>query len=91
LDLVAVTQMHYVLEDVQNQQEFVGDQHLPTVVCVLKAVEEALLIVQPEHQCGAVSKLVVSAEQARLMLTAVLFVIMEAALLVVVLMRLAEM
>jgi hypothetical protein len=58
---------------------------------VLKAVEEALLIVQPEHQCGAVSKLVVSAERVHLMLTAVLFVIMEAVLPAVVLMRSAEM
>jgi hypothetical protein len=83
--------MHYVLEDVQNQQEFVGDQQLPTAVCVPKAAEVVLLIVQPEHRCGAVSKLAVSAERAHLMPTAVLFVILEAALLVVVLMRLVEM
>jgi hypothetical protein len=81
----------FVLGDVQNQQACVGVQQPQTVVCVPRVVEEALAIVQLEHHCGAVSKLVVSAERVHLMLTAVLFVIMEAALLVVVLMRLAEM
>jgi hypothetical protein len=58
---------------------------------VPKAVEVVLLIVQLEHQCGAVSKLVVSAGQAHSMPTAVLFVIMAVVLPAVVLMRLVEM
>jgi hypothetical protein len=77
----------FVLGDVRNQQAFVGDQQLPTDVCVPRVVEEALAIVQLEHHCGAVSKLVVSAERVHLMLTVVLFVIMEVVLLVVVPMR----
>jgi hypothetical protein len=84
-------QMHYVLEDVRSRRACVGVQQPQTVVCVPKVVEEALAIVQLEHHCGVVSKLVVSAEQVHLMPTAVLFVIMEAVLLVVVLMRSAEM
>jgi hypothetical protein len=78
---------HCVLGDVQNQRACVGVQQPQTDVCVLKVDEVALAIVQLEHHCGAVSKLVVSAERVHLMLTVVLFVIMEAVLLVVVLMR----
>jgi hypothetical protein len=91
LVLAAVTQTIYVLEVVQSPLAYAGVQQPQTDVCVLKAVEVVLLIVQLEHQCGAVSKLVVSAERAHSMPTVVLFVITVAVLPAVVLMRLVEM
>jgi hypothetical protein len=83
--------MHYVLEDVQNQQACVGVQQPQTVVCVLKAAEAVLVIAQQALRCSVVLQQVVFVRQDHLTQTAELFVITVVALLVVALTHLAAM
>tara|TARA_B110000238_G_C16074809_1_gene416609 strand:+ start:83 stop:394 length:312 start_codon:yes stop_codon:yes gene_type:complete len=62
-DLLAVTQIHYVLEDAQNLQQFAGLVLQQTGVCVLEAAKAVLVFVQQTHQCIVVSLQMGFAEQ----------------------------
>jgi hypothetical protein len=75
-DLVAVTQMLFVLEDVQIQQEYVGQETAEhQAVCVLKAELVDVRSVQLAHHCIAVLLLTVIVPAVRTMITAEQFVI----------------
>jgi hypothetical protein len=70
-DLVAVTQMQYVLEDVQTRLACAGQETAEhRDVCVLKAEQVAEVSVQPAHHCIAVLPPTVIVPAVRTMITA---------------------